>query len=553
MIKRLFALFSITISLSSFAHENQWVWVRGDTINDQAPIFGEQGIPDPISTPVGNYNSVGWVDGDGMFWLFGGQGYHGMRGALWRLNPETLEWTWMKGSSTENYEGSYGEMGVASETNNPPSRGWGFAHWTDNDGNLWLYGGADSETRYLTDMWKYDVDTNMWTWMSGSQIATEGAVLPVYGMPGIPSSNLTPGSRAEVAGRWVDQDGNLWLFGGQSLEGSSLATYNDLWKYDTELNQWAYIRGQTTINPPSVYGVQGISDLENEPSGRMAHGFWTDDDGNFWMMGGKERQNLENQNWSFNDLWRYNPGSNEWTWMSGSTESGDAGYYGIKGQPNPLNCPPNRFENRANWSESNKLFMFGGVYQGVDPAQQLLNDLWVYDISANTWTWIAGDTLGQDPAPAHGTMGIPSPQNTPGGRYGALAWYAGDCEAYLFSGRELTQTAPTTLRLSSEVWKFIMDPQYCLLSNNEIINPAIFQAYPNPASNYVNIRLSNDKTQNLTITFTNTFGAVVHQENVGRVAEHFLLDIPAFLTNGIYIITLESESNRFSQKLSVIR
>jgi hypothetical protein len=285
----------------------------------------------------------------------------------------------------------------------------------------------------------------------------------------------------------------------------------------------------------------------------MAHGFWTDDDGNFWIMGGKERQNLQNLNRPNNDLWRYNPDTNEWAWMSGSTGTGIVGNYGIKGQTDPLNSPPSRFENRANWSENNNLYMFGGLYVGENPVVQALNDLWVYNISANTWTWIAGDTLGQFPAPSYGTMGTPSPQNTPGGRYGALAWYAGDCEAYIFSGREMTETPPITLRLTSEVWKFIMDPQDCLLSNNEVANPTIFQVYPNPASNFVNIRLSNVITQNLTITFTNTFGAVVHQENVGRVAEHFLLDIPAFLSNGIYIITLKSESHRFSQKLSVIR
>jgi hypothetical protein len=49
-------------------------------------------------------------------------------------------WTWMSGSSTIYQKGSYGDKGIASPSNFPGVRA-GAIGWTDNNGNLWLFGG----------------------------------------------------------------------------------------------------------------------------------------------------------------------------------------------------------------------------------------------------------------------------------------------------------------------------------------------------------------------------------------------------------------------------
>jgi hypothetical protein len=46
-----------------------------------------------------------------------------------------------------------------------------------------------------------------------------------------------------------------------------------------------------------------------------------------------------------------------------------------------------------------------------------LNDLWVYNISSNEWTWVSGSST-DDVFGAYGTNGVPSVNNLPGSREG---------------------------------------------------------------------------------------------------------------------------------------
>jgi hypothetical protein len=57
---------------------------------------------------------------------------------LWIYKEGT--WTWMSGNSSVNARGSYGDIGVASSSNVVGARE-GTTCWTDNDGNLWMFGG----------------------------------------------------------------------------------------------------------------------------------------------------------------------------------------------------------------------------------------------------------------------------------------------------------------------------------------------------------------------------------------------------------------------------
>jgi hypothetical protein len=45
-----------------------------------------------------------------------------------------------------------------------------------------------------------------------------------------------------------------------------------------------------------------------------------------------------------------------------------------------------------------------------------LNDLWMYNISSNAWTWVSGSNTA-DVVGVYGTKGISSVNNYPGGRY----------------------------------------------------------------------------------------------------------------------------------------
>ncbi len=61
-----------------------------------------------------------------------------------------------------------------------------------------------------------------------------------------------------------------------------------------------------------------------------------------------------------NDLWNYNPSTNQWTWISGSNLHMQPGVYGTQGVPSPYNVPGARGSS-VSWIDSNDNFwLFGG-------------------------------------------------------------------------------------------------------------------------------------------------------------------------------------------------
>jgi hypothetical protein len=57
---------------------------------------------------------------------------------LWKYDGEY--WVWVSGSKQGAQQGVYGVKGVPSSDNYPGSR-YGAVSWTDNSGNMWMFGG----------------------------------------------------------------------------------------------------------------------------------------------------------------------------------------------------------------------------------------------------------------------------------------------------------------------------------------------------------------------------------------------------------------------------
>jgi hypothetical protein len=149
-------------------------------------IFGTQGIPSNTSIPGSRVFAVSWTDSKDNLWLFGGMSYtpSGHLNDLWQYNISSNQWTWMSGSNTINQRGIYGTQGIPSNTSIPGSRRQP-ASWTDKENNLWLFGGAGgfSPTIFLNDLWKYNVSTNGWTWISGSNNVNQVGVYSTISSP----------------------------------------------------------------------------------------------------------------------------------------------------------------------------------------------------------------------------------------------------------------------------------------------------------------------------------------------------------------------------------
>jgi hypothetical protein len=133
----------------------QWTWVSGSLSADQKGTYGTEGVAAPGSMPGARAGAVGWTDGAGNYWLFGGGGFDstgtsGFLNDLWEFSAG--EWIWMGGSNLAGQTGTYGTQGVAAPENIPGARDSAVS-WTDGAGNFWLFGGESAG--FFNDLWEY--------------------------------------------------------------------------------------------------------------------------------------------------------------------------------------------------------------------------------------------------------------------------------------------------------------------------------------------------------------------------------------------------------------
>lgn len=267
------------------------------------------------------------------------------------------------------------------------------------------------------------------TWISGSQNTNQAGI---YGTKGIPDANNAPGSRY-LSARWTDKNGNLWMFGGYGEDSVSSIDYlNDLWKYDTTTHQWTWVAGSTTTDQSGTYGTLGTPSVNNIPGARSGAMKWNDAQGNLWLFGGYGYDSNGNYGY-LNDLWKFNPTSQEWTWVNGSNTINQQGNYGTKGAPSAQNIVGAR-DSAVTWTDFNgKLWLFGGC-QGNNGGQcSDINDLWQYNISTNQWTWMGGNNTVQQGG-QYGTLGVPSIDNLPTPRDTSTGWVDLNGNFWLFGG-----------------------------------------------------------------------------------------------------------------------
>jgi hypothetical protein len=80
----------------------------------------------------------------------------------------------------------------------------------------------------------------------------------------------------------------------------------------------------------------------------------------------------------FNDLWRYNPETGFWTWVSGDTTVNNESQFGTKGSFAPGNMPGSRAAT-ATWTTGGRFWMFGGSsYHATGSIHDRNNELWAF-------------------------------------------------------------------------------------------------------------------------------------------------------------------------------
>lgn len=367
-------------------------------------------------------------------------------------------WTWMHGSSSPNAPANYGTQFISSPTNNPPGMYKPYS-WTDQQGNFWVYGGFNSIIYQIySDLWKFDPSINQWTWMNGTAAVNSPGV---YGTQGVSSPLNHPGGRYR-GWSWVDNAGNLWLFGGFGFDvNGSQGRLNDLWKFDVLTSEWTWVKGPNTVNTPGNYGTLMVPAATNNPDPRDEGATaWTDGNGDLWLFGG------ESSAGTYADMWRYQPITNMWTWMSGPNTLNTPANHGTLNVQSAANSPGGR-SCYARWKDSNGLFwMFGGITNG-----SVYNDMWSYDPNVNEWTWRGGPSGLNDP----GSYGNYCEANnySPSGRTETLCTWRDSCDRLWMMGGNQNGLLNQAM---NDLWFF--DPavnQFTLAGGSNAINqPGIF-------------------------------------------------------------------------------
>jgi type IX secretion system substrate protein/galactose oxidase-like protein len=522
-----------------FSQAGEWVWIKGDSVPNQPGSYGVQGVPSPTNNPPSLYEPCEWTDLNGNFWLFGGMDYNAFPYAdLWKYSAVTNEWTWVKGPGIPLPMPVFGVQGIPSPANNPPGTEYGVASFSDLQGNLWMFEGVPN------NLWKYDISANEWTWIKGpGSIADAG----MYGIKETPDTSNYPGSRTESVSSWTDTNGDLWLFGGDNGNMFPGGLMNDLWRYHILTDEWTWMKGSNIGGSGGNYGTQGIEDTANDPPARWAYTHWKDASGRLWFFGGGVLYN-PNADY-FNDLWRYNPGTNSWTWMGGSNVANDTGTYGMLCKADSLNIPGSRFENRASITDADGNFwQFGGALASLPNAfGNLSNDLWKYCVSANQWVWISGDNI-SNPAGNWGSIGIPNPLNKPNGRAGAVAWTDSNDHLYLFGGHGIGRY--------NDLWKYMMDTvcNVCPVPNTiaEINLVSELLVFPDPANSSLTISFQSSSKQNMELQIYNTLGKQIYFLKQETTKGKFEKEINVEkLSGGIYFLQVKTKERNMNRKIII--
>lgn len=288
---------------------NNWTWVSGSNLSNQAPSYGIKGVPSTLNFPGSRSEIVcTWIDTLNNLWMFGGASANGAAyNDLWKYSIATNEWTWIKGDSAVDAVGHYGIKGVEDSLNNPSAR-WVYSRWKDDNDNFWIFGGKryNSGSYFLNDLWKYNKSTNNWTWIKGP----ENAMLDTGNTGNFceTDTSFNPISRFENRSCWKDNGGNFWMFGGLAINTPSFPyaiMLNDMWKYNIASNEWTLVWSDTTYNTNGDFGQKGVPSYCNRPLGRLGSVSWYNPASNSMYLFGGYQYNIPGSGTYISAMWKY--------------------------------------------------------------------------------------------------------------------------------------------------------------------------------------------------------------------------------------------------------
>lgn len=484
-----------------------WTWMGGSEkpllpsqTSNHTVRYGEKGVADSLNSPGYFTPEASWVDTNGHFWLMD-QGYTDV---LWRYDG--TNWAWMFGDTIYQLHFRYVDQGICDATNTPGRRYYS-ANASDNEGNLWLYGGFGHKNDYrepaFSDLWQWN--GKCWTLLAGDSTPFKKTV---YGQKGVPHANNHPGIRNNAV-MWCDSKNNLWLFGGDSLGMQR----NDLWKWDGQ--NWTWVHGPKWYGNVEPFPENGVKVDSSHPLPlSSAAGVCKND--TLYLFGGYRLylSPFSKHRGYHNGLWQFD--GYKWTLLSGSDSLQFQRDY---------QRPDGHVYERANaclWKDlRGDIWMFGGekIIASDYDNQPRYNDLWRWDGSK----WHKVKTINHDqyqvtqhsPFGYYGERSVADNHNIPGGRSYTGCWVDSTGNFWVYGGIGMGshQSSYKDPSFLSDLWKFT--PDYSV-NRQEAKRVNGISLYPNPASRQLHIAMPKQMSvQHLKVV--NSQGQVVyHLPTVAR-------------------------------------
>lgn len=144
-------------------------------------------------------------------------------------------------------------------------------------------------------------------------------------------------------------DNELLLFGGEYFNGALAHFFNDLFIYNINRDEWKRVTSP------------------NSPLPRSGHAWCRGGNaGGIYLFGGEFSSPKQGTFYHYNDFWRLDPSSREWTRLEGKGKG-----------------PPARSGHRMTYFK-NYIILFGG-FQDTSQQTKYLQDLWIYDCTTFSW------------------------------------------------------------------------------------------------------------------------------------------------------------------------
>lgn len=390
------------------ATAGKWLYVGGDTTGNTVGVYSGTAL-----SPGGRRGATGWVDAESL-WIFGGFAQEGksfvpVGGApqnartgrlsdLWKFSFQTRQWTLILGDGVFDRPGAYSGQMVS-----PGARDRAVG-WTDKTGRLWLFGGSGVDAYgnrgELGDLWMFDPASLAWSHIGGAMTANTAGTYS-------PASMARPGARSQAVG-WTDLDGSFWMYGGQGFDAGGVYTnLADLWKFSPSDRSWVF-RGGSTTEPNTRSDHFGASP---KPGARMGSVGWVDVSGKLWLYGGTAFD-AAGVGSTLDDLWRFDPDLNQWSFVGGHTVFRDYGWPSV--YSGGTLWPGTREAPASAVSADGTFWMFGERVGPIDASTGAsLSAIWSFDVATGKWQYRAtslraagGTTAGNNQAPVARTHSI---------------------------------------------------------------------------------------------------------------------------------------------------